>query len=103
MVQYITIFIISILSGFGFGDYVIAKKAKRFHRRGYIRGFHIHHSVYGVTVFFFLPLTLHNFIETVFLSGFGLGIIIEHTFHEGFKFITREMRKVNKEVNGEKV
>lgn len=89
MLQTLFLFLIALITGVIFSDYIIVKKAKRFHHRGYIRGYHIHHSMYGVSIFFFLPLTFHHIAETIFLAGLGLGIIIEHTVHEGFKFIER--------------
>lgn len=56
------------------------------------KGYHVHHSVYGVTSFFAVPFMLgnHHFITTIILIGLGLGIIIDHTIEEGFMFITKD-------------
>ena len=49
-----------------------------------IYGYKLHHSLYGVL---FLVLAYVN--RNVFLAGFGLGIITQHTFTDGFRFIQK--------------
>lgn len=87
-------FALSTTFGYKFSDYVIQKKARRFHHIGIKKGYHIHHSMYGVVAFALTPITFGNILETLALIGFGLGIIIEHTTHDGFVFVN----KVNKQL-----
>jgi hypothetical protein len=54
------------------------------------KGYHIHHSMYGLTSFMIVPLTLTHYGLSMALVGFGLGIIIDHTIEEGFIFITKD-------------
>ena len=49
-----------------------------------IYGYKLHHSLYGVL---FLVLAYVN--RNVFLAGFGLGIITQHTLTDGFRFIQK--------------
>ena len=49
-----------------------------------IYGYKLHHSLYGVL---FLVLAYVN--RNVFLAGFGFGIITQHTFTDGFRFIQK--------------
>ena len=63
---------------------------KKLDRLGRHKGYHFHHSIYGVTSLFVVPFTITHFIVTLALIGFGLGVIIDHTIEEGFIFITRE-------------
>lgn len=49
-----------------------------------IYGYKLHHSLYGVL---FLVLAYVN--RNVFLAGFGLGIIAQHTLTDGFRFIQK--------------
>ena len=54
------------------------------------KGYHVHHSMYGVTSLFIIPFTAgHHVMTTIFLLGFGIGIILEHTIEEGFVFISK--------------
>lgn len=49
-----------------------------------VGGFKLHHSLYGVL---FLILAYLN--KNAYLAGFALGIIVQHTFTDGLKFIQR--------------
>ncbi len=50
-----------------------------------ILGYRLHHSLYGVL---FIVLSLIN--KNVFLLGFGIGIIVQHTVSDGFRFLSKE-------------
>jgi hypothetical protein len=65
---------------------------KKLDRIGRHKGYHFHHSMYGLTSFMAVPFALrnHHFLTTLILIGFGLGLIIDHTIEEGFVFITKE-------------
>lgn len=65
-------------------------KVKKLDRLGRHKGYHFHHSVYGLTSFIMVPFTLTHFTISLALIGFGLGVIIDHTIEEGFVFITKE-------------
>jgi hypothetical protein len=53
-------------------------------------GYHFHHSMIGV-VLYFLPSVLHLASgQILFLYSLATAIIIDHTMKEGFIFITRE-------------
>ena len=69
-----------------------SNKVKKLDRVGRHKGYHFHHSIYGITSFMIVPFTLtnHHMLTTLVLIGFGLGIIIDHTIEEGFVFITRQ-------------
>lgn len=92
MVEAAVLFLFATFFGYLFSDYVIMKKAKRWHHIGIKKGYHIHHSMWGVAALALTPMTLSNIFETVALVGFGIGIIIEHTISDSFVFIN----KINK-------
>jgi hypothetical protein len=50
-----------------------------------VRGWKLHHSLYGV-----LSILLSFINRKIFFFGFGVGVIAQHTFFEGFWFITKE-------------
>lgn len=85
----IVFFFTSIILGYAFSDYVIVKKAKRWHSLGKTKKYHIHHSTYGLMSFLATPITYGSIMGTIFFFGLGVGIIIEHTYHERFVFIER--------------
>ncbi len=97
VIKDVLITLISVLGGYKFSDYIIGKKAKKLHFLGYkiSKKHHVHHSMYGLVPFFIAPFTLANITLTITIVGFGIGIIIEHTVHEGFVFIN----KVEKELS----
>lgn len=49
-----------------------------------VYGYKLHHSLYGV-----LFVVLAYVHKNVFLAGFGLGIIAQHTLTDGFRFIQK--------------
>ena len=49
-----------------------------------INGYKLHHSLYGIL---FLGIGYVN--KNLFLAGFGVGIIIQHTFTDGFRFVQK--------------
>jgi hypothetical protein len=59
------------------------------------KGYHLHHSMYGITSFVAVPFMFdhHHFATTLFLLGFGLGVILEHTIQCGFVFLTKQVNK----------
>lgn len=91
------LFIFAILVGYKFSDYILLKKTKRWHHIGIKKGYHIHHSVWGIAVFALTPLTMSNILETVALVGFGIGIIIEHTISDSFVFINKIQKDLEKD------
>ena len=97
MVESLFVLFSSTFFGYGFSDFVIQKKARRWHHVGIKKGYHFHHSIYGVAALALTPMTLGNIIETVALAGFGLGIIIEHTAHEGFIFINKVSKQLEED------
>ncbi len=85
------ILLLATLFGYIFSDYVIRKKAKRWHHIGIKKGYHIHHSTYGLVMFIIASPTAASSHITAALSitGFGLGIILEHTRNERFVFVEK--------------
>ncbi len=65
---------------------------KKLDKIGLHKGYHFHHSMYGLTSFMVVPFTITNnhVLITLILIGFGLGVIIDHTIEEGFIFITKD-------------
>jgi hypothetical protein len=53
-----------------------------------IRGFHFHHSLYGIFSFI-----IATFLFNLFLFGFGAGIVWRHTYQDGFRFIDKNKEK----------
>lgn len=53
-------------------------------------GYHFHHSLFGLLAFLFVPLFRNDFNKTLFIAGFGLGVILQHTIKEGFVFVTKD-------------
>ncbi len=54
------------------------------------RGYHLHHSLFGV-VLYTLPEFMHlSHQQFIFVYALATGIIIDHTLKEGFIFVTKE-------------
>ena len=47
-------------------------------------GFKLHHSLYGL-----LSFAIYGANKNMFFLGFGIGIILQHTATDGFKFIQK--------------
>lgn len=50
-----------------------------------IRGFRFHHSIYGL-IFIASGIVFRN----ATILGIGLGIIVQHTITDGFRFVSKE-------------
>ncbi len=64
-----------------------------FHKESLIlRGYRLHHSLFGVILFVcgFLFLVVHRPDIALILLMLGLGILLQHTVTDGFKFVTKE-------------
>ncbi len=48
-------------------------------------GYRLHHSLYGIASILYGTTNKNHF-----LIGFGIGIIIQHTLTDGFRFISLE-------------
>ncbi len=80
-------FVISFLFGFLAAALYESAMIRLFSGNGLIiSGWRLHHSLYGLL---FILLGLIN--KKVFLLGFGIGIIAQHTLTDGFWFLTREI------------
>lgn len=53
-----------------------------------ILGYRLHHSLYGL-LFVIFGFELQNNI----LFGLGIGILIQHTITDGFRFLSKETKK----------
>jgi hypothetical protein len=91
----LTVFLL-LFSGFSIGfiashlQYFIFKYAKSLSVVGRRRGYHFHHSMFGIG-FYLLPFFVHvTGPQILFLYGIGSGLIADHTLKEGFIFITKE-------------
>ena len=60
MGHYFFILLFAAVIGFIFGDYIIVKKAKKYHSIGVKKGWHVHHSTYGIIPFLIIPFTINN-------------------------------------------
>jgi hypothetical protein len=56
----------------------------------YQKGYHFHHSLFGIAAFLFVPLFWEESNKVIVLLGFGTGIIVQHSIKEGFRFITKD-------------
>ena len=54
------------------------------------KGFHFHHSLFGVIAIILIPIFCNDFNKTFFVLLFGIGIITQHSIKEGFIFITKD-------------
>lgn len=93
--QQVAIFLLASISGFllsRFVSFIYNSSPERVERITTKKGYHFHHSMYGLTSFLAAPIMIsnHHALTTLILIGLGLGIIIEHTIHCGFIFITKE-------------
>lgn len=92
--QEIAIFLVAVFLGFflsKFVSFVYDSSPERIEKITTKKGYHFHHSMYGLTSFLPVPIMIdnHHVLTTFVLIGLGLGIIIEHTIHCGFIFITK--------------
>lgn len=81
----ILLFLVSTVIGFCIStlyEVFIIKLTKK--RALILNGYRFHHSIYGL-IFIILSFSVYNF-----LFFFGIGIILQHTITDGFKFITKE-------------
>jgi len=79
--------ILGFLAGGILGE-IWAKITHRVHHFAVVKGFHFHHSL------FFVPLVLIAvwiWGSASFLIGSaGFGVLAQHTFREGFVFVTKD-------------
>lgn len=83
----VLVFLLGVLLGFTFVE-VWVWVTNKWNTKPIIKGYHFHHSMFAVPAFFIAFFTQE--IITVVLIGLGIGIITQHTYREGFKFITKE-------------
>lgn len=83
----ILVFLLGILLGFTFGV-VWVWATDKLSAKPIIKGYHFHHSMFTIPALFIALFTQE--VITVILLGLGIGIIIQHTYREGFKFITKK-------------
>lgn len=93
--QEVTIFLVAVfLGGFlsRFVSFIYDSNPEKIERITTKKGYHFHHSMYGLTSFFAVPIMINNnhVLTTIVLIGLGLGIIIEHTIQCGFVFLTKQ-------------
>lgn len=68
---------------------ILYKFQKRVIRNTFLKNYHIHHSFAGLIIVLlgiFIPFAS---IKLVFL-GIGIGMFLQHTFSEGFVFISKD-------------
>ncbi len=87
-----------------FVDWLINDKKKQ-HKWLVVKGWHVHHSVYGLLVAAaagLVPLVPSKKIQKhrkalqELLVALGLGVVAEHTASEGFKFVEKETEEDKK-------
>lgn len=93
--QEVAIFLVAVFFGFfisKFVSFVYDSNPEKIEKITTKKGYHFHHSMYGVTSFLAVPIMIdhHHVLTTLVLLGLGLGIIIEHTIKCGFVFLTKE-------------
>lgn len=93
--QEVAIFLIAVFFGFfvsKFVSFIYDSNPEKIERITTKKGYHFHHSMYGLTSFFAAPIMINNnhVLTTLVLIGLGLGIIIEHTIQCGFVFLTKQ-------------
>jgi hypothetical protein len=50
-----------------------------------ILGYRLHHSLYGL-----LFIVLGLYVQNIILIGLGIGILIQHTVTDGFRFLSKK-------------
>ncbi len=80
-------FLLGVLSGFALGE-VWVLMTDRYDKKSFFKGYHFHHNLFAVPLFLIAFFTQE--VIAVVLLGSGIGLIIQHTYREGFKFITKE-------------
>ncbi len=93
--QEVAIFLAAVFFGFFLSrlvSYIYDSNPEKIEKITTKKGYHFHHSMYGLTSFFPVPILIdnHHVLTTFVLIGLGLGIIIEHTLQCGFNFITKQ-------------
>ncbi len=93
--QEVVIFLVAVFLGFflsRFVSFIYDSNPEKIEKITTKKGYHFHHSMYGLTSFLPVPIMIdnHHVLTTFMLIGLGLGIIIEHTIKCGFIFITKE-------------
>ncbi|MFH0853130.1 MAG: hypothetical protein V1853_01880 [bacterium] len=81
--------VLGILSGFVVG-FIWETSTRKIIHLAHRNGYHYHHSLFGLVAFLFIPKFWYDLNKALFIAGFGLGIIIQHTINEGFIFITKD-------------
>ena len=99
--QEVAIFLLAVFLGFSLSkviSFVYDYNPKKIEKITTKKGYHFHHSIYGLTSFFAAPIMInrHHVLTTLMLIGLGLGIIIEHTIQCGFVFLTKKDSKDKK-------
>lgn len=92
--QEVVIFLSAVIIGFflsTFLSFIYDFTPEKIDRITTKKGYHVHHSMFGLTSFLVTPIMIdnHHVLTTVVLIGLGLGIILEHTIQCGFIFITK--------------
>jgi len=93
LINNIPCLIFGIVSGFVFGYLwvLITCQLLKINKYSRIKGYHIHHSLFGVISIIFATIFAKNFSIALFLTSLGVGLII-HDFieHKKLKFITKD-------------
>lgn len=92
--QEVAIFSVAVFFGYflsRFVSFIYDSHPEKIEKISTKKGYHFHHSMYGLTSFLAVPVMIdnHHMLTTVMLIGLGLGIIIEHTIQCGFVFLTK--------------
>lgn len=83
--------LIGFLSGFSFA-FLWEKTTLKIGQHAYQKGYHFHHSLFALPAFLLIPFFWGDVEKILFIIGFGLGIIIQHSIKERLTFITKEDR-----------
>ena len=83
----ILVFPLGVLLGFTFGE-VWVWVTDKWGAKPVIKGYHLHHSLFFIPLFLFASYAQGRI--ALILLGSGVGVIIQHVFREGIKFITKE-------------
>lgn len=78
--------LISSIAGFIFASYWEYFCARIIKRTSFILfGWRLHHSLYGI-----LFIAIGFSVRNMSLIGIGIGVLIQHTITDGFRFISKE-------------
>ncbi|MDA1317405.1 MAG: hypothetical protein O3B87_05305 [bacterium] len=85
MKKFIFSIILGVLAAFLYENIMLMFGTKVLHKTELvIQGYKLHHSLYALPFF-----AAYGLNKKIFFLGFGIGILLQHTITDGFRFIQK--------------